>query len=186
MIFFNEKNHPRIHLSKDKSSVQAHKMATTLRNFAILIKRSVTHIWMTRKKKTAISMQALHVKKVTKIFASHFCALLCSNQAKGDFYDHFISQSRWFHFLHLLTMKSQITYYCHTWTTTFKQELIPSSTWGLTIMWLLFSGSLCTAPQPLDQSYQTCTLIPGLRPVVCQALATSNLPGKDIRTNVLR
>ncbi|XP_016421753.1 phosphatidylinositol 4,5-bisphosphate 5-phosphatase A-like [Sinocyclocheilus rhinocerous] len=46
--------------------------------------------------------------------------------------------------------------------------------------------NLCTAPHPLDQSYQTCTLIPGLRPVDCQALATSNLPGKDIRTNVSR
>lgn len=51
---------------------------------------------------------------------------------------------------------------------------------------LLFSGSLCTALQPLDQSYQTCTLIPGFRPVVCQALATTNLPGKDIRTNISR
>ncbi len=40
------------------------------------------------------------------LFASHFCALYCSNQATGDFYGHFISQRRWFHFLHLLIMKS--------------------------------------------------------------------------------
>lgn len=107
-----------------------------------------------------------------------------TNKATGDFM--VLSSPSAYHFLFLIFLKwkPKLSY---------TNNNVPTRVYAICYFCfdnkaarLLFSGSLCTALQPLDQSYQTCTLIPCFRPVVCQALATTNLPGKDIRTNISR